>query len=123
MKILVTGCAGFIGSHVSEKLLQLGYEVIGIDNINNYYDPRQKIKNLEILNKYENSGELQINISKSEIKINPINNINEYSSISKKYELIENKDQLIKFLESCHSSNMVRFSSLPSCRPVHSHHL
>ena len=54
MKILVTGCAGFIGSHVSEKLLQLGYEVIGIDNINDYYDPRQKIKNLEILNKYEN---------------------------------------------------------------------
>ena len=37
-----------------------------------------------ILNKYENSRELQTNISKSEIKINPINNINEYSSISKK---------------------------------------
>jgi UDP-glucuronate 4-epimerase len=54
MKILVTGCAGFIGSHVSEKLLQLGYKVIGIDNINDYYDPMQKIKNLEILNKYEN---------------------------------------------------------------------
>ena len=54
MKILVTGCAGFIGSHVSEKLLQLGYEVIGIDNLNDYYDPKQKIKNLEILNKYEN---------------------------------------------------------------------
>ena len=54
MKILVTGCAGFIGSHVSEKLLQLGYEVIGIDNINSYYDPMQKLKNLEILNKYEN---------------------------------------------------------------------
>jgi len=54
MKILVTGCAGFIGSHVSEKLLQLGYEVVGIDNINSYYDPNQKLKNLEILNKYEN---------------------------------------------------------------------
>jgi len=53
MKVLVTGCAGFIGSHVSEKLLQLGYYVVGIDNINSYYDPNQKLQNLEILNKYE----------------------------------------------------------------------
>ena len=54
MKVLVTGCAGFIGSHVSERLLKLGYEVVGIDNINDYYDPTQKLKNLEILSKYEN---------------------------------------------------------------------
>lgn len=53
MKILVTGCAGFIGSHVSEKLLQLGYDVIGIDNLNDYYNPKQKIANLSILNKYK----------------------------------------------------------------------
>ena len=33
MKILVTGCAGFIGSHLCEKLLQLNYNVLGIDNI------------------------------------------------------------------------------------------
>ena len=62
-----------------------------------------------ILNKYENSRELQTNISKSEIKINPVNNINEYSSISKKYELIENKDQLIKFLENCYSKSVIAF--------------
>ena len=49
MKILVTGCAGFIGSHVSERLLKSGYEVYGIDNLNDYYDVNQKIKNLEIL--------------------------------------------------------------------------
>jgi len=37
MKILVTGAAGFIGSHLSEKLLDLGYEVVGIDNFSPYY--------------------------------------------------------------------------------------
>jgi len=52
MKILVTGCAGFIGSHVSERLLQEGYEVFGIDNLNDYYDVNQKEENLKILSKY-----------------------------------------------------------------------
>ena len=54
MNILVTGCAGFIGSHVSERLLKSGYTVYGIDNINDYYDVKQKHKNLDILNTYEN---------------------------------------------------------------------
>ena len=38
MKILVTGTAGFIGSHVARKLLARGDEVIGVDNLNDYYD-------------------------------------------------------------------------------------
>lgn len=54
MKILVTGCCGFIGSHTCEKLLQLDYDVVGIDIMNDYYDVRIKEKNLEILNKYSN---------------------------------------------------------------------
>jgi len=52
MRILVTGCAGFIGSHVCEYLLKRGDTVMGIDNINNYYDIGQKHKNLEILKLY-----------------------------------------------------------------------
>lgn len=40
--ILVTGCAGFIGWKVSEKLIKNGHHVIGIDNMNDYYDPRLK---------------------------------------------------------------------------------
>ena len=46
MKYLVTGCAGFIGSHVSQKLLEDGHQVIGIDNLNNYYAPRIKGDNV-----------------------------------------------------------------------------
>jgi UDP-glucuronate 4-epimerase len=42
MVYLVTGCAGFIGWKVSERLLKNGDEVIGVDNLNNYYDPRLK---------------------------------------------------------------------------------
>jgi UDP-glucuronate 4-epimerase len=38
VKILVTGTAGFIGFHLSQKLLDLGYQVLGIDNLNDYYD-------------------------------------------------------------------------------------
>jgi UDP-glucuronate 4-epimerase len=48
-KILVTGCAGFIGMHLCKKLLELGYDVIGIDNLNDYYDVNLKIKRLSIL--------------------------------------------------------------------------
>ena len=49
MKILVTGAAGFIGYHVSEKLLSLGHTVIGLDNINNYYDTNLKLNRLKQL--------------------------------------------------------------------------
>ena len=42
MRILVTGVAGFIGMHVAVRLLADGHEVIGIDNLNDYYDVRLK---------------------------------------------------------------------------------
>lgn len=44
--VLVTGCAGFIGSHLCEALLALGCRVVGIDSLNDYYDPDQKRHNL-----------------------------------------------------------------------------
>ena len=47
MKILVTGSAGFIGSALSIKLLDLGFEVLGIDNHNNYYNPHLKDHRLD----------------------------------------------------------------------------
>lgn len=54
MKILITGAVGFIGFHLSKKLLDQSYQIIGIDNLNDYYDPMLKHSRLEILKKYNN---------------------------------------------------------------------
>ena len=49
MKILITGTAGFIGYHVAKRLLEMGYEVVGLDNINDYYDVNLKYARLSQL--------------------------------------------------------------------------
>jgi UDP-glucuronate 4-epimerase len=49
MKILITGCAGFIGSSLCEVVLQRGHKVIGIDNFDPFYNKEIKLKNLETL--------------------------------------------------------------------------
>ena len=49
MKILVTGAAGFIGYHVCKSLLEKNHEVVGLDNINDYYDTDLKYDRLEQL--------------------------------------------------------------------------
>ena len=49
MKVLVTGIAGFIGFHVAKRLLDEGYEVVGFDNLNDYYDVQLKIDRLKEL--------------------------------------------------------------------------
>jgi len=61
--ILVTGCAGFIGWRVSEMLLEMNKNVIGIDNINNYYDPRLKRWRMEKLLSKPNFNFYRIDIS------------------------------------------------------------
>ncbi len=48
-KIFLTGCAGFIGFHLTNRLLREGYEIIGLDNLNNYYDVSLKESRLAIL--------------------------------------------------------------------------
>jgi UDP-glucuronate 4-epimerase len=49
LKVLVTGAAGFIGYHVAQRLLARGDDVVGVDNVNDYYDPKLKEARLERL--------------------------------------------------------------------------
>jgi len=67
MKILVTGAAGFIGYHLCEQLLKLGHDVIGLDNINDYYDVNLKYARLK-----------ELGISESEIQYNKSINSNSH---------------------------------------------
>lgn len=93
MKILITGTAGFIGSHLAIKLLERGDEVVGLDNINDYYDQKVKygrlqrsgiIKNLE-------DGE---HIPYSELIVSSINS--NYKFIKLNLEDRENIERLFK---------------------------
>lgn len=56
MRVLVTGNAGFIGFHVAKTLLERGDEVVGIDNVNDYYDPALKRDRLAVLEQTASSG-------------------------------------------------------------------
>jgi UDP-glucuronate 4-epimerase len=62
MKILVTGVAGFIGMHSAKKLLDDGHEIIGIDNLNDYYDVTLKEDRLKLLEGYKNFRFLKLDI-------------------------------------------------------------
>ena len=65
MKIIVTGSSGFIGFHVSKKLLGSGNKVHGIDSMNNYYDVKLKKARLAILKKYKNFSFSKVKIENS----------------------------------------------------------
>ena len=62
-KIIVTGCAGFIGMHLCVGLLRKGYEVLGLDNLNQYYSLKLKEDRLKEIKKYDNFKFKKIDIS------------------------------------------------------------
>lgn len=66
MKILITGAAGFIGFHTSKRLLESGHEVVGLDNLNNYYDIDLKKDRLNILQELKTFSFRQNNLEDKE---------------------------------------------------------
>lgn len=64
--VLVTGAAGFIGSHISEALLKNGISVVGIDSVNRYYSPLLKKHNIRLLQSYNSFQFYKINIESAD---------------------------------------------------------
>jgi UDP-glucuronate 4-epimerase len=94
MRILITGCSGFIGFHLSLFLLKKNYKIYGIDTMNAYYDPLLKYNRLNILKKYKNfyfnkfdiSEKKKLDIFFNKNKINLIINLAAYAGVQ--YSLI-----------------------------------
>ena len=112
-KILVTGCAGFIGMHLCEKLFDFGYDVIGVDNLNDYYDINLKKRRLLKLNKYSSFSFEKLDIeNKSDLeslfqKYSPRKVVNLAAQAGVRYSL-ENPNAYI-------SSNILGFMNILEC--------
>ena len=118
--ILVTGSAGFIGFHLCKRLIEEGFEVIGLDNLNNYYDLNLKLARVKLLEKISSKKQIKYNLEKISLE-----NDREIKDLFDKYKpkivynlaaqagvrySIENPQSYIQ-------SNIVGFSNiLESCR-------
>ena len=78
--VLITGAAGFIGFHLTQKVIKQGYSVTGIDNLNDYYDVTLKHSRLNILKKLENFVFRQIDIADAK-EINALFSENQFSCV------------------------------------------
>ncbi|WP_320675178.1 NAD-dependent epimerase [Prochlorococcus sp. MIT 1341] len=72
MSVLVTGAAGFIGFHLAKKLLEIGTPVLGIDNLNPYYDPTLKKARLDQLDLTASSSQTDLQIIQGDIENNSV---------------------------------------------------
>ena len=67
MRALVTGCAGFIGSHLTESLLEDGWDVVGVDCFNRNYARREKLRNLERARSWDNFDFVPIDLADGDL--------------------------------------------------------
>ena len=122
MKTLVTGAAGFIGFHVCRKLAERGDEVVGIDNLNSYYDPALKKARLDILLELENFRFIRLDLADRE-------GMEELFAVEKFNRVVNMAAQAgVRYsLENPHSyvdSNILGFMHiLEGCRQHHVEHL
>lgn len=116
-KILVTGAAGFIGFHLSRLLTLKGFEVVGIDTLNGYYDTKLKLDRLEILRSHSNFSFRTVSIcdkdelddlfkaNKFDIVINLAAQAGVRYSVDKPYKYIDsNLIGFINVLEACRNN-------------------
>ena len=122
MKLIITGSAGFIGYSLCAKLLKRGDHIIGIDNHNDYYDPKIKQSRIERLSKYSNYQHVKINICEKKklekvFKDNkPKNVVNLAAQAGVRYSM----ENPLTYIES----NVVGFANiLENCRYHNIQHL
>jgi len=119
---LVTGAAGFIGMHISKELLDLGCTIIGLDNMNDYYDVNLKYARLDMLKKYHRFTFSKIDMADKEslglvFKENSIDVVINLAAQAGVRYSIENPDAYIQ------SNIMGFFNILENCRRHHIKHL
>ncbi len=122
MKILLTGAAGFIGMHTALKLLKRGDEVVGLDNLNDYYDPALKQARLEQLQPWPNFKFLKADVADTTRLMNifatenPARVIHLAAQAGVRYSLTNPQVYI--------HSNLVGFGNiLEACRQYHVQHL
>ena len=126
-KIFISGCAGFIGAAITKKLLNNGYSVIGIDNLNSYYDKNLKLNRIKDIYKVSTKKDLKFIFN--EISLEDLTSLEKFFLIHKPKIVLNLAAQAgvrysIKDPNSYIQSNIVGFSNiLELCRKFEISHL
>lgn len=113
MKYLVTGGSGFIGSHLVERLLKEGHSVINIDNFDNFYDYRIKIKNT--LESIENFSDFIFSDKETDIK--KLTSLSQSNNYTLYYQDIRDKDGLETIFKTHKIDLIIHLAALAGVRP------
>ena len=106
MKVLLTGVAGFIGSAVAKKLIDKGFEVVGIDNINDYYNPKLKYDRLQSLGISSEDAEKWGNVVKSRL----------FGDLTFIRMDLTDKESLKKLFKEGHFNRVIHLAAQPGVR-------